>query len=155
MISLLHRELCMNQFLVPRSDLAYTLSLSETRVAELVKSGVIPKPIGRGKFDLVASTRAYLQYSRSHTKGTLAEEKTRLTKAKADREELNLAVRSKELIEVATVEKVVFEKARQIRDALQSIPDRIAGIVSAEGDQAKNHATLSREIQQALEALTS
>ena len=96
-----------------------------------------------------------MQYSRSHTKGTLAEEKTRLTKAKADREELNLAVRSKELIEVATVEKVVFEKARQIRDALQSIPDRIAGIVSAEGDQAKNHATLSREIQQALEALTS
>ena len=145
----------MKQYLVPRSELAFALSLSETRVAELVKSGVLPKPIGRGKFDLVASTRAYLQYSRSHTKGTLAEEKTRLTKAKADREELNLAVRSKELIEVATVEKVVFEKARQIRDALQSIPDRIAGIVSAEGDQAKNHATLSREIQQALEALTS
>ena len=145
----------MKQYLVPRSELAFTLSLSETRVAELVKSGVLPQPKGRGKFDLVASTRAYLQYSRSHTKGTLAEEKTRLTKAKADREELNLAVRSKELIEVATVEKVVFEKARQIRDALQSIPDRIAGIVSAEGDQAKNHATLSREIQQALEALTS
>ena len=48
----------MKQYLVPRSELAFALSLSETRVAELVKSGVIPKPIGRGKFDLVASTRA-------------------------------------------------------------------------------------------------
>lgn len=145
----------MKQFLVPRSELAFTLSLSETRIAELVKSGVLPQPQGRGKFDLGGSVRAYLQYTRTRTRGTLAEEKTRLTKAKADREELNLAVRSKELIEVSTVEKVVFEKGRQIRDALQSIPDRIAGIVSAEGDQIKNHATLSREIHQALEALTS
>lgn len=145
----------MKQYLVPRSELAFALSLSETRVAELVKSGVLPKPIGRGKFDLVASTRAYLQYSRNHTKGTLAEEKTRLTKARADREELNLAVRSKELIEVATVEKVTFEKGRQIRDSLQSLADRLAGILAPETDQAKVHATLTKEIHQALEALTS
>lgn len=145
----------MKQHFVPRAEVAFALNLSQTRIDQLVTAGVLPKPIGRGRFDLTASTRAYLQYLRSHTKGTLAEEKTRLTKAKADREELNLAVRSKELIEVSTVEKVVFEKGRQIRDALQSIPDRIAGIVSAEGDQIKNHATLSREIHQALEALTS
>lgn len=145
----------MKQYLVPRSELAFTLALSETRVAELVKSGVLPQPQGRGKFDLGASVRAYLYYSRSQTKGTLAEEKTRLTKAKADREELNLAVRSKELIEVSTVEKVVFEKARQTREGLLSLADRLAGILAPITEQSKVHVILTKEIHQALEALTS
>lgn len=145
----------MNEFLVPRSDLAYTLSLSETRVAELLKNGTLPKPLARGKFELTGSVRAYLTFLRSQTKGTLAEEKTRWTRAKADKEELALRVRAKELIEVVTVEKVVFEKGRQTRDALLSLPDRLAGILAAETDRAKVHATLTKEIHQALEALTS
>ncbi|MBI4001578.1 MAG: hypothetical protein HY348_07325 [Nitrospira defluvii] len=145
----------MKPFLVPRSELAYTLALSETRVTELVKSGVLPQPEGRGKFDLGGSVRAYLKHSRSNTRGNLSQERTRLTRAKADREELNLAVCSKELIEVATVEKVVFEKGRQTRDALLSLADRLAGILAPETDQAKVHTILAKEVHQALEALTS
>lgn len=144
----------MKQVLIPRSELAYVLSLSETRTSELVSNGTLPKPLARGKFDLSASVRAYLSFLRSQTKGTLAEEKTRLTRAKADREELNLRVRGLELIEVSTVKQRTFEIARNVRDGVLSVPDRIAGIVAAETDQAKVHALLVKELHQALEALT-
>lgn len=145
----------MKQILVPRSTLAHALDLSENRVTQLLLSRTLPAPLARGQYDLIESIRAYLKHSRSASRGTLAQERTRLTKAKADKEELNLRVRLKELIEVATVEKVTFEKARQVRDALLSLADRLAGIVAPETDQAKVHAVLTKEVHQALEALTS
>lgn len=143
----------MRQVLIPRSELAYVLSLSETRVAELVKNGTLPQALGRGKFDLHSSVRAYLAFLRSHTKGSLTEEKTRLTRAKADKEELLLRVRGLELIEVSTVRQRTFELARSVRDALLNVPDRLAGPLAAEGDQSKVHAVLTKELHQALEAL--
>ena len=42
-----------------------------------------------------------------------------------------------------------------VRDALRTIPDRVAPIVAAETDQAKIHAMLLKEIGQALEGLGS
>jgi phage terminase Nu1 subunit (DNA packaging protein) len=144
----------MNTQTATRATLAYILDLSETRVTQLVSSGVLPKPAARGQYDLVACVRAYLKHSRSNTRGNLAMERTRLTAAKADREELNLRVRSGELLELAVLEKTMFEKGRQIRDALQSLADRLAGILAPETDQAKVHAILTKEVHQALEGLT-
>jgi phage terminase Nu1 subunit (DNA packaging protein) len=144
----------MKQILVSRSVLAHGLDLSENRIAQLISHGVLPKALGRGQFDLTASVRAYLQYLRLNSRGTLAQERTRLTKAKADKEELLFRLRSKELIEVSVVEKTLFEKGRQIRDALQSLADRLAGILAPVNDQTKVHAILTKEVHQALEALT-
>lgn len=143
----------MQQVLIPRSALAYVLSLSETRVAELVRNGTLPQPLGRGKFDLTGSVRAYLSFLRSQTKGSLTEEKTRLTRAKADKEELLLRVRGLELIEVAVVRQRTFEIGRNVRDALLNVPDRLSGPLAAETDQSKVHALLVKELHQALEAL--
>ncbi len=42
-----------------------------------------------------------------------------------------------------------------VRDALRTIPDRVAPIVAAEIDQAKIHAMLLKEIGQALEGLSN
>jgi hypothetical protein len=41
-----------------------------------------------------------------------------------------------------------------VRDALRTIPDRVAPIVAAETDQAAIHALLLKEIGQALEGLS-
>lgn len=41
-----------------------------------------------------------------------------------------------------------------VRDALRTIPDRVAPILAAETDQAKIHAMLLKEIGQALESLS-
>lgn len=51
------------------------------------------------------------------------------------------------------VEREAFKVARRVRDAMLNIPNRLAGIVAAETDQAKVHAILTREIHQALESL--
>lgn len=74
--------------------------------------------------------------------------------ANAQLKELEVQKRAGELIEVATVEKAMFEKGRQVRDALQSLADRLAGILAPINDQAKVHEVLSKEIHQALEGLT-
>ena len=83
----------------------------------------------------------------------LQAQRTRWVRAKADKSELDLRVRQGELVEVRAVRKDAFKAARLVRDGLLSLPDRLAGIVSSEADQTKNHAILSKEIRQALEAL--
>lgn len=143
----------MQQVLIPRSELAYTLSLSETRVAELVRNGTLPQPLGRGKFDLHASVRAYLSFLRSQTKGTLAEEKTRLTKLKADREELELKLKSGAYVSAELLRQWLFVLVRTCRDNLLVIPDRMAGILAAECDPGEVHTALSKEITQILHEL--
>jgi hypothetical protein len=102
---LLHENLCWH----PRRIGLHTRP-QRNQCREIREQRHSPKPERRGAFDIAACVRAYLKYFRFATRGTLAEERTRLTKAKADREELNLLVRSVGLIEVITVEKSVFEK---------------------------------------------
>lgn len=85
---------------------------------------------------------------------TFLEAQRRKELANAQLKELEVRKRAGELIEVATVEKVMFEKGRQTRDALLSLADRLAGILAPVTDQAKMHEILLKEIHQALEALT-
>jgi phage terminase Nu1 subunit (DNA packaging protein) len=91
----------------------------------------------------------------SEDRTSFLEAQRRRELAKAQPAELEVRRKSGELIEVETVKQVVFEKGRQVRDAILSVPDRLAGVVAAEMDQAKVHALLTKELHQALEALTS
>ena len=63
------------------------------------------------------------------------------------------AGRREKLVERGMMEKEAFARARQVRDGLLNIPDRIAGILAAEPDQARIHAMLTKELQQCLEGL--
>ncbi len=123
-------------------------------MSELIANGDLPKPIHVGAYDLIASMRAYVTFLRSNH-NNLSAERTRLTKARADRVELENRVRGKELIEVATVKQIMFERGRQVCDAVLSTPDRLTGMLAAEHDQTKINSQLTRELHQALEALTS
>lgn len=51
------------------------------------------------------------------------------------------------------VEKEAFECARQVRDALQNIPARIAAVVAAMTKESEIEKLLDKEIRQSLEAL--
>ena len=143
----------MHQTLVSRSDLAHLLGLSDARVTQLVHNETLPRPAKRGRYDLGASVKAYVSHLKTATHRTLAVERTRLTRARADQAELVLRLRQGELVEVQAVKRDAFKAARMVRDNLLSLPDRLAGIVSSEADQTKNHALLTRELRQALEAL--
>lgn|SRR5574340_74403 len=139
----------MKELYVTRAELAYALDLSETRVAQLVQSGALPASQGRGRYNLPASMRAYLKTVRNK-QTRLTEERARLTKVRADREEFLLKVKTKEYLAREPLSKWLFEVVRTCRDTMLSIPDRLAGILAAEGDQFKVHAALSQEIHRAL-----
>lgn len=86
---------------------------------------------------------------------TLAEAKLREHNVRIEREEFKLAKLKGEYVPRAKVDKYLFESGRQIRDAILGIPDRLAGIVTAETDQHKNHAVLTQELRRALESLST
>ncbi len=57
------------------------------------------------------------------------------------------------LVDRDSVEREAYRVGRVVRDAMLSIPDRLAALVTAETDQAKNHAILTKEIMAALKGL--
>lgn len=85
-------EATLLDLLVGPRVLASFLGVTERQLSNLVSNGTIPAPRGRGQYELVASVRAYCR-SRSGAESsgamkTLASERARLTKTKADRAEL-------------------------------------------------------------------
>ena len=85
--------------------------------------------------------------------GTYLDAQRRKELAAAALKELDVRQRSGELIEVAVVERTLFNRTRQTRDALLSLADRLAGILAPITDQTKVHELLTNEIHQALESL--
>jgi len=77
----------------PITVIARLLDLSERRVQQLVRDGVIPKA-ERGRYELVGAVRGYVRYLRdlvlkSETGGAdYASERARLVKARADLAEM-------------------------------------------------------------------
>lgn len=79
-------------------DLAELLGITDRRIQQLSsETEKVFVKISRGKYDLVESVQNYIQYQvelikNKQSTGTLLEEQTRLTKLKADKEEIELAV---------------------------------------------------------------
>ena len=61
--------------------------------------------------------------------------------------------KSGKLVEKGELKLKLAKLHMAVRDALRTIPDRVAPILAAETDQAKIHAMLLKEIGQALEGL--
>ncbi|MGE0650270.1 MAG: hypothetical protein AB7P12_00765 [Alphaproteobacteria bacterium] len=68
--------------------------------------------------------------------------------------EIKAKVEAGKYIDADEVKVAAFNKARIVRDALLSIPDRLAAVLAAETDAQKAHALIAAEIRQALEELT-
>lgn len=74
-------------------DIAQALGLTTSRVQQLVKSNILPKPIN-GNYDLTECIRAYEQYLQQQNpnknNNNLHTQKLRLLKAQADKAELSI-----------------------------------------------------------------
>lgn len=68
--------------------------------------------------------------------------------------ELEFRRRDGELVDGAEVAKGAFEAARIVREAILAIPDRLAAELASESDTNRVHATLTRELRQAIEEIT-
>ena len=57
-------------------------------------------------------------------------------------------------VDADDVKVAAFNKARVVRDSLLNIPERLAAVLAAEGDERRVHQIMVAEIRAACEELT-
>ena len=57
-------------------------------------------------------------------------------------------------VDADDVKVAAFNKAREVRDSLLNITERLAAVLAAESDERRVHQIMIDEIRSALEALT-
>lgn len=140
----------------PVSIIAQLLNLSDRRVQQLAKDGIIPKA-DKGKYDLVSSVRSYVKYLYERAFGQNNEsidshvEKARLLKAQAAKAELELAVMQDKYMEISEVEFLWSGMVLAFRSKMLSLPTKLTPtLAGASNDFAKIEHILENEINEAL-----
>jgi phage terminase Nu1 subunit (DNA packaging protein) len=135
-------------------QLATTLNLTVQRVGQLVKTGVLPRPL-QGKHDPFTAVPAYITFiSQRLAGGDLKGARTAKYAVETALRELELKQKSGEVIDRSAVDNEFFRIARTVRDNFQNLPARTAGLVAAERNQQRCYDILATEVQQILEGLT-
>ena len=118
----------------PTAVIARLLDLTERRVQQLSREGVIPKG-EHGRYDLIGAVRGYVRYLRDlalRADAGVADygiERARLIKARADLAEMEAAQKRGELIPAHEVRHAWGEIVAHLRARLLVLPDKIAPIV--------------------------
>lgn len=144
----------------PLAVIAKLLDLSERRVQQLSREGIIPKAT-RGQYDLVGSVRGYVQYLRDQAVSAqagapdYAAERARYIRARADLVEMDAAQRRGALIAVEDIEAAWVKVLVLLRTRILALPDRLAPEVHAAGSLANTRNLLSASLRAALEDLAN
>lgn len=142
----------------PVGTIAKLLMLSDRRVQQLTKEGVIPKA-ERGRYELAPAVQGYIRYLQERSLRSdqspidYHTEKARLTKAQADREEVEAAKAMGEVVSVKQVEVNLANLFAEVRANLRNIPDRVVSALVGSTDEREVKAVLLREIDLVLAAL--
>ena len=143
----------------PVSTMAKLFNLTERRVQQLSKEGVIPKD-ARGRYELVPAVQGYVRYLQERALGQQVPEgaidyhaeKARKTRAEADLAEM-AAARRGELVEAAVVDQAWQSVMREIQSKLLGqTPARIASLVIGERAEAAIKKIVRSELVLVLEA---
>lgn len=143
----------------PVSTISKLLLLTDRRVQQLVKDGVIPKT-EHGRYELAPAVQGYIRYLQDRTIGNAAApadyhlEKSRLTRLQADKAEMEVMELSGELVKV---EDVVSEWESQLMDMkgkLLSIPSKLATLISEIDNPAEAQDLMDTYIRESLQELS-
>ena len=112
------------------TTIAKLLKLSERRVQQLTKDGIIPK-IDRGKYELVPAIHGYIDYLRHQMSAEVSTDdiiknKNRLTLATAELREIEKAQLEGDLIPSLEIKKTWLNYISMIKSKLLSIPNKAA-----------------------------
>ena len=144
----------------PLAVIAKLLDLSERRVQQLSREGVIPKAT-RGQYDLIGSVRGYVQYLRDQAVSAqagapdYAAERARYIRARADLVEMEAAQRRGALITVEDIEAAWIKVLALLRTRVLALPDRLAPQVHIAASLAETRNLLSVNLREALEDLAN
>lgn len=115
----------------PIGVIARLLDLSERRVQQLSREGVIPKA-ERGHYDLIGSVRGYVRYLREQALKAqagapdYAAERARFIRARADLSEMEAEEKRRSLIAADEIEAAWIAVLALLRTRLLALPDRLA-----------------------------
>ncbi len=147
----------------PIAVIARLLDLTERRVQQLAREGVIPPAARsggeRGRYDLVGAVRGYVHYLREQIvrsqsgAADFGAERARLVKAKADLAEMDAGARRSDLLPAEEVEEAWIAVLARLRARLLVLPDRLAPLVHEETTIAGARAVIRRTILEALAEL--
>lgn len=123
-----------DQLLVSADIVADWLGIDASRVHQLSRSGVFPRPTQKGLgYNLKGCIRAYLEYkiktqeeSKEKEQNGYWNEKTRLTKAQADKEELAVAEKKGQLVDAVEIIQEYSNYVLACRAKLLSMPTKLA-----------------------------
>jgi len=144
----------------PLAVIAKLLDLSERRIQQLSREGVIPKAT-RGQYDLVGSVRGYVRYLRDQAVSAQAGapdyalERARYIRARADLAEMEAQQRRGTLIASDDIEAAWIKVLALLRTRVLALPDRLAPQVHIAASLAETRTLLSVNLRDALEDLAN
>ena len=143
----------------PASTLAKLFNLTERRVQQLAKEGVIPKP-ERGKYDLVGAVRGYVKFLQERAEGrgvepnALHDERMRLLMAQAERAELEVAALYRSLLPYEEVVAAWQQLVAAFRARCLALPSKLAPRLAVIHERRRIQDALTAEIREALTELS-
>ncbi|MFG6501266.1 terminase small subunit, Nu1 [Sulfitobacter sp. 1A15106] len=144
----------------PGKTIAKLLMLTDRRVQQLAKEGVIPKA-ERGRYELAPAVQGYIRYLQDRAAGSAVQsgtidyhvEKARKTKAEADIAEIEAAKRRGDAIDAAEVKRAWQLILGEVRaNLLGNTPQRITSLVLGLNDEAQIKRVIRDEIALAMSA---
>ncbi|KHO03236.1 hypothetical protein RFEPED_0755 [Rickettsia felis str. Pedreira] len=140
-------------------DIAKALSLTTSRIQQLVKNDILPKPVA-GNYDLAGCIRAYEKYlqqqNSSKNNNNLHTQKLRLLKAQADKAELEVAILEGKYLAISEVELTWLNLLLAFRARMLGIPNNLARqIIALDNDFVAVSNLLEKEIHAALLELSN
>lgn len=112
--------------------IAKLLDMTPRRVQQLANEGIIPKPKDRGQYEIVPCVVGYIKHIKGMLNGEagdLASEKTRLTRAQAEKTEIETARLKGELVLLADAERGWTALVGAFRAKMLTLPPRASPVV--------------------------
>lgn len=139
------------------SELARLFHLTERRVQQLAKEGIIPKA-KRGQYELEAAVEGYVHYLQERASGRqegtyhdtsdIKRERQRLIKAQADKIEHENQLLRRELITVDFFSQSLHEVASVFTACIDALPGRLAHELAGLQEPAAVKASLFKACRQ-------
>ena len=144
----------------PVGTIAKLLLISERRVQQLTKEGVIPKA-DRGRYELAPAVQGYIRYLADRNLKVDGKEiidfnaeRARKLRAEADIAELEAARKRSEVATVSQVQRSVENAFAEVRANMRNIPSRLATQIVGEMNETVLKEKMLDEIDLALSALS-
>ena len=145
-----------------RKELAEHLDLSPQSISDLIGKGVFTIGAGRSPVNIDSCRGQYINYLRKAARYTkkdgsssdIAEEKARLTKAQADKAELEVEQLEKSLLPAQMVQDTWIEYVSNVRAKLLGLPSRIAHQVITVDKYSEAEEIIKDQVYDALNELS-